>query len=76
MQGYPKVPVGSPQFRELCSRQVLDWAKENVLSADASLATSNKRGELRAAIDKQLLAWARPKKQKSQPTHLVRLSSG
>jgi hypothetical protein len=63
VQNYPKVPVGSPQFRELCSRQVLDWAKENVLSADASLAASNKRGELRAAIDKQLLAWARPKKQ-------------
>jgi hypothetical protein len=63
VQNHPGVPVGSPRFRQLCSQQVLAWAKESVLETDPSLAASDKRGELRAAIDKQLFAWARPKKQ-------------
>jgi hypothetical protein len=63
VQNYPKVQVGSPRFRELCSQTVLDWAKEFALGQDPSLGATNKKGELRKAIDAVLLQWARPKKQ-------------
>jgi hypothetical protein len=59
VQNHPGVPVGSPRFRELCSQQVLAWAKESVLESQPELAASDKRGQLSVAINKVIALWTR-----------------
>ncbi|MGA8981811.1 MAG: hypothetical protein WB470_03990, partial [Candidatus Acidiferrales bacterium] len=59
VQNHPGVSVGSPRFRQLCSQQVLSWAKESVLETDPSLATSDKRGQLSVAMSKIIAQWTR-----------------
>jgi len=55
----PKVQVGSPAFKQLCSQTILAWAKAFVLDADSSLGSSDKRGQLSGAINRVLVQWSR-----------------
>jgi hypothetical protein len=59
VQNHPGVPVGSQAFKQLCSQQVLAWAKDYAIEADPSLAAADKRGQLSVAINKVLVAWSR-----------------
>ena len=58
-QNHPGVLVGSPAFKQLCSQQVLAWAKDYAIDADPSLAAADKRGQLSVAINRVLVAWSR-----------------
>ena len=58
MQKLPGVLVGSPKFKELCSQTILSWSRDYVLKQQPDFAAANERGELRAAIDRVLVAWS------------------
>jgi hypothetical protein len=63
---YPQLPVNSAGFKKCCSDTVLLWARTEVLEAHPELAAANKRSELRAAVDKQLMIWAKQGNPNSQ----------
>jgi hypothetical protein len=60
-QAHPKLAVGSPAFQTCCKDTLLKWSREYALEQDPSLGAANKRGELRAAIDRVITQWVRIK---------------
>jgi hypothetical protein len=56
---YPQLPINSAGFKKCCSDTVLLWATDYAKEQQAELAATNKRGELRKAVDAVLVQWAR-----------------